>query len=95
MSLRSSFVGVRNLTWRPMRPGRVSAGSRFVERDVRRADEVDLVAGRPGARAAAARRVPVLRELAPDACMPRQTQQDVDDGEEPTSRMIGRRSARA
>ena len=29
MSLRSSFVGVRNQTWRPIRPGRVSAGSRF------------------------------------------------------------------
>src|SRR5579864_9367374 len=29
MSLRSSFVGVRNQTWRPMRPGRVRAGSRF------------------------------------------------------------------
>ena len=27
MSLRSSFVGVRNQTWRPIRPGRVSAGS--------------------------------------------------------------------
>ena len=27
MSLRSSLVGVRNQTWRPMRPGRVSAGS--------------------------------------------------------------------
>ena len=30
MSLRSSCVGVRNHTWRPMRPGRVSAGSSSV-----------------------------------------------------------------
>ncbi len=27
MSLRSSSVGVRNQTWRPIRPGRISAGS--------------------------------------------------------------------
>ncbi len=27
MSFRSSFVGVRNQTWRPIRPGRISAGS--------------------------------------------------------------------
>ena len=27
MSTRSSLVGVRNQMWRPMRPGRMSAGS--------------------------------------------------------------------
>ena len=30
MSLRSIFVGVRSHTWRPMRPGRVSAGSSWL-----------------------------------------------------------------
>ena len=46
MSWRSCFVGVRSQTWRPIRPGRVSAGSSCVDRDVRRADEVDLVLAR-------------------------------------------------
>ena len=52
--LRSSFVGVRKQMWRPMRPGRVSAGSSELDRHVAGADEVDLLAGAASAAAAAA-----------------------------------------
>ena len=69
MSLRSSFVGVRKVMWRPMRPGRVSAGSRFCDRDVRRADEVDLRSARLRAREPERHR-PCLRRV-PERLDPR------------------------
>ena len=47
MSSRSCFVGVRNQTWRPIRPGPDQRRVEPVDRHVGGADEVDLVAARP------------------------------------------------
>ena len=46
MSSRSSFVGVRNQTWRPEAARADERGVERVDRDVGRADEVDLLAAR-------------------------------------------------